>query len=87
VIVTGNKVGFGMMGGGQQDVYGSIMINETGTDGSSYKELFLTGNAAVKRSQSALAMARQLIPISSLAGIISTLPSTVEQESWIEVNK
>ena len=34
IIVTGNEVGFGMLGNGQQKVYGSIMINETSTDGS-----------------------------------------------------
>ena len=75
IIVTGAKVGFGMIGGGnyQQDVYGSIMINETSTDGSSYKELVLEGNAAVKRSQSALAYAKQLIPVTGISTIISDL--------------
>jgi hypothetical protein len=47
VIVTGNKVGFGMWGGGE--VYGSVIINETSTDGSSYRELWLKGNAEIKR--------------------------------------
>jgi hypothetical protein len=85
IIVTGNKVGFGMIGGGQQDVYGSIVINETSTDGSSYKELVLQGNAAVKSSQSALAYAKQLIPVSWLSTIISTFPVSVQQVSWAEV--
>ncbi len=87
IIVTGNKVGFSMIGAGQQDVYGSILINETSSDGSSDKELVLTGNAAVKRSRSALAMAKSLIPVSTMSGIIAALPSAVEQVSWSEVNK
>jgi hypothetical protein len=85
IIVTGAKVGFGMIGGGQQDVYGSIMINETSTDGSTYKELVLQGNAAVKRSQSALAYAKQLIPAAGVSSIISTFPASVQQVSWAEV--
>jgi Tfp pilus assembly protein PilX len=85
IIVTGDKVGFGIIGGGQQDVYGSIMINETNTDGSSYKELVLEGNAAVKRSQSALAYAKQLIPATGISTIISTFPASVQQVSWVEV--
>jgi Tfp pilus assembly protein PilX len=85
IIVTGAKVGFGMIGGGQKDVYGSIMINETSTDGSTYKELVLEGNAAVKRSQSALAYAKQLIPASGISTILSGFPASVQQVSWAEV--
>lgn len=87
IIVTGAKVGFGMIGGGnyQQNVYGSIMINETSTNGSSYKELVLDGNAAVKRSQSALAYAKQLIPATGISTIIPTFPVSVQQVSWVEV--
>jgi hypothetical protein len=85
VIVTGNKVGFGMWGGGE--VYGSLIINETSTDGSSYRELWLKGNAEIKRSLSALALAKDLIPTSTMSSIIGGLPSTVQQISWSEVNK
>ena len=87
IIVTGNEVGFGMLGNGQQKVYGSIMINETSTDGSSYKELWLEGTAAVKRCQSALAYAKQLIPVAGMSTIIPTLPSSVQQVSWVEVKQ
>jgi hypothetical protein len=85
VIVTGNKVGFGMWGGGE--VYGSVVINETSTDGSSYRELWLKGNSEVKRSLSALALAKDLIPTSTMSSIVGGLPSTVQQISWSEVNK
>jgi hypothetical protein len=85
VIVTGNKVGFGMWGGGE--VYGSVIINETSTDGSSYRELWLKGNSEVKRSLSALALAKDLIPTSTMSSIVGGLPSTVQQISWSEVNK
>jgi Tfp pilus assembly protein PilX len=86
IIVTGNKVGFGMIGGGQQDVYGSIMINETDYDPGSWKDLVLKGNASVKRSQSCLAMARRLIPADALASIMPGLPSSTQRVSWVEVD-
>jgi hypothetical protein len=85
VIVTGNKVGFGMWGGG--GVYGSVIINETSTDGSSYRELWLKGNAEIKRSLSALSMAKGLISLSTMSGVIASLPTSVQQVSWTEVQK
>jgi Tfp pilus assembly protein PilX len=86
IIVTGDRVGFAMVGGGKQDVYGSVMINETSFDPVQWRELVLTGNASVKRSQSALAMARRLIPAHALASLIPTLPSSTRRVSWVEVN-
>jgi Tfp pilus assembly protein PilX len=86
VIVTGAKVGFGMVGGGQQDVYGAVMINETWGDSEDFQQLVLKGNASVKRSQSALAMAGQSIPAAALASIIPGLPSSTQRVSWVEVN-
>jgi hypothetical protein len=86
IIVTGTKVGFGMIGGGAQDVYGSVMINETDWDPVTWNELVLTGNASVKRSQSALAMARGLVPAATLSSVIPGLPSSTQRISWVEVN-
>jgi hypothetical protein len=86
IIVTGNKVGFGMVGAGAQDVYGSVMINETNWDPVTWNELVLMGNASVKRSQSALAMARQLVPAATLVSVIPGLPSSTQRISWVEVN-
>jgi len=86
IIVTGNKVGFGMKGGGQQDVYGSVMVNETDFDGATRNELYVIGNASVKRSQSALAMAKTLISTSTMSSIMGGLSSSALQVSWSEVS-
>jgi hypothetical protein len=86
IIVTGAKVGFGLLGGGNKDVYGSVIINETDHDGPSYREDVLQVAAHVRYSRSALNVARNLIPDAALASIISTLPSSVLQLSWQEVN-
>jgi hypothetical protein len=87
IIVTGPKVGFGMLGTGQQsqEVYGSVMINETGLDGSSYKELALHGAARIRYSQSALDFARRRFPTTDLVNFIAGLPASVRQLSWMEV--
>ena len=86
IIITGDKVGFGLLGGGNQGVYGSIIVNETNRDGAAYREDILTGSAYIRYSRSALNYARQLIPAGTLASITATLPSTVQQLSWQEVN-
>jgi len=86
IIVTGAKVGFGLLGGGNKDVYGSVIINETDHDGASYREDVLQGAANIRYSRSALNVARQLMPAATLSSIIATLSSTVQQLSWHEVN-
>ena len=87
IIVTGAKVGFGLLGGGNKELYGSVIINETSTDGPSFREEVLQGASHVRYSRSALNIARQLMPAATLSSIIATLPATVEQVSWSEVNK
>jgi Tfp pilus assembly protein PilX len=87
IIVTGAKVGFGLMGGGNKDVYGSVIINEMDRDGPSYREDVIQGSSSIRYSRSALNVARQLIPAATLTSIVSTLPTTVQQISWSEVNK
>jgi hypothetical protein len=86
IIVTGAKVGFGLLGGGNKDIYGSVIINEMDRDGPSYREEVLQGASNVRYSSSALNIARQLMPGPALSSIISTLPATVQQLSWSEVN-
>jgi Tfp pilus assembly protein PilX len=86
IIVTGAKVGFGLMGGGNKDLYGSVLINETSYDGPSYREEVLQGASNLRYSSSALNIARQLMPAAALSSIITTFPTTVRQRSWQEVN-
>ena len=54
IIVTGDLVGFGIMGGGNQYVYGGILINETSADGPGFREEVFAGNAKVRFSRKAL---------------------------------
>jgi Tfp pilus assembly protein PilX len=59
IIVTGKWVGVGYMGGGQQEVLGAVISNETATDGSGFKEGVLVGNASIRYSCEALSNAQK----------------------------
>jgi hypothetical protein len=59
VIVTGALVGFGIMGGGNQEVYGAVLINETSADGPGFREEVFSGNAKVHFSRKALENAQR----------------------------
>lgn len=56
IIVTGKWVGIGYLGGGNQQVYGAVISNETATD-PGYKEGWVSGNAKIRYSCQALANA------------------------------
>jgi Tfp pilus assembly protein PilX len=56
IIVTGQYVGIGFMGGGTQTVYGAVISNETSTD-PGFKEGWMSGNAQIRNSCEALTAA------------------------------
>lgn len=62
VIVTGGYVGVGIMGGGNQDVLGALISNETATnEATGFFEGVLQGNAKVRYSRAALDNALALL--------------------------
>ena len=83
VLVSGNNVGFSVSGGGNKDIYGSLMINEGGTD--SGDELDLRGAVNVRYSSSALKTAAEVFPLSALEAIFDSLSSTITQNYWATV--
>jgi Tfp pilus assembly protein PilX len=87
IIVTGAKVGFGLLGGGNKNVYGSVIINEMDRDGPSYREDVIQGASNIRFSRSALNYATQLIPSAALTSIMATLSTIVQQLSWSEVSQ
>jgi Tfp pilus assembly protein PilX len=56
VIVTGRWVGVGFMGGGNQQIYGALISNETATDPGFYEGV-MTGNSKIRYSCEALRLA------------------------------
>jgi Tfp pilus assembly protein PilX len=67
IIVTGNWVGVGFLGGGTQEVYGAVISNETATD-PGFREGVVTGAAKIRYSCDALDAAvgmKKLITVSN----------------------
>ena len=82
IIVTGNNIGFKITGLDAKEIYGSLIINETGTPGSETALLDLQGSIRVLFSRPALSRVVSLIPSSTLQSAYSSLPRMVSQEYW-----
>ena len=76
----------GLLGSGDKEVYGTVLINETNQDGAAYRKDVVQGTSAIHFSRSALAIARQLVPAATVSSLMSTLPTSVRQTSWREVS-
>ena len=83
IIVSGTNVGFRVKGKGDKEIFGSLMINERGTDdGIRTEEIKLQGAVKLRYSRSALANAAELFPLSVLEPIYGSIPSSVGQIYW-----
>ncbi|MGH7774009.1 MAG: PilX N-terminal domain-containing pilus assembly protein [Candidatus Binatia bacterium] len=78
IIVSGTNVGFRVEGGGNKEIFGSVMINENGSDsGPGKEEVKLEGAIKIRYSSSSLRRA-----VETLESIYSSLPSTIMQNYW-----
>jgi hypothetical protein len=58
IIVTGNNVGLRYRGGGDQAVYGAVIVNELHNDGAANLEGDIRGNASILYSRQAIDLVR-----------------------------
>lgn len=86
IIVSGANVGFEIAGGGNKDIYGSIMINETATD--SPVEVDLQGAVNVRYSSAALrnAMTQFSSSQNPLQNVYDSMPSSISTVYWRTVS-
>ena len=82
IIVTGASVGFTILGPDAKEIYGSLMVNETGAPGSETAILDIRGNVRLLFSRAALNGIAALIPTSTLNYAYRYLPSTLAQDYW-----
>ena len=82
IVVTGSNVSFKVTGGESKEIYGSLMVNETGTPGTGTAILDIQGSVRVLFSRPALNRLASLIPSSTLNATYSSLPSMISQEYW-----
>ena len=87
IVVTGSGVGFRVVGEENKEVYGAVMINETGSVAATTPTILaLQGAIKVFYSRSALDRVISLVPSATLENIYASLPSTITQDYWRSVN-
>ncbi|HUK41921.1 MAG TPA: hypothetical protein VLX11_12770 [Candidatus Acidoferrales bacterium] len=87
IIVTGNNVGFQTLGEQSKNIFGALMVNETGfASGTSTAILDIQGAIRILYSRSALNAASSLIEDSVLATGYGWLPFYVKQDYWRSLN-
>jgi Tfp pilus assembly protein PilX len=87
IIVTGDHVGFRVEGAESKEVFGGLIVNETGALSGPGPALFdIRGSITIFFSRSALGNVAGLIPSASLAQSYPALPFTVTQDYWRAVN-
>jgi Tfp pilus assembly protein PilX len=87
IVVTGSGVGFRVVGEENKEVYGAVMINETGSAAATTPTILaLQGAIKVFYSRSALDRVISLVPSATLENIYASLPSTLTQDYWRSVN-
>jgi Tfp pilus assembly protein PilX len=82
IIVTGSNVSFKVMGAESKEIYGALMINETGMPGTETGILDIQGSVRVLFSRSALSQIVSLIPSTLLQPAYASLPFVLAQEYW-----
>jgi hypothetical protein len=87
IIVTGTGVGFRVVGEENKEVYGAVMINETGSVAAMIPTILaLQGAIKVFYSRSTLERVINLVPSATLENVYASLPSTITQDYWRSVN-
>ena len=87
IVVTGDHVGFRVEGAESKEVFGGLIVNETGAVSDPGPALFdIRGAIAIVFSRSALGNVADLVPSASLAQSYPALPFTVRQDYWRAVN-
>jgi hypothetical protein len=82
IIVTGSSVALKVSDGGMKDVYGAVLVNETGVPDSSKAILDIQGNIRIRFSRQALTQAAALIPPAVINSTIASLPISLKQNYW-----
>jgi hypothetical protein len=87
IVVTGTGVGFRVVGEENKEVYGAVMINETGSVAATTPTILaLQGAIKMFYSRSALDRVISLVPSATLDNVYASLPSTITQDYWRSIN-
>lgn len=83
IVVTGDQVGFRVEGTENKEIFGGLIVNETGAASGPGPALFdIRGALRISFSRPALANVAGLVPAASLARAYGALPFVVVQDYW-----
>lgn len=87
VIITGEDVGFRVLGNENKEVYGALMINQVSSTAVTKPTILeIHGTVKVLYSRSALARVAELLPPPTLSSAYPSLPSVITQDYWRSLN-
>lgn len=86
LIVTGDNVGFKATGPASKEIFGALIVHETGNPGTAVSVLDIQGALKLLFSRRALNKAAELIPPSVMANTYSSLPFFIAQNFWRTVS-
>jgi len=83
ILLSGNNVALKVVGEELKEIYGSLMINDTGTySDSNPPSIDIQGSIRALFSRTALANVGPLVPTESMSRLYSVLPFNVIQNYW-----
>jgi hypothetical protein len=82
VIVTGGDVSFKTTGASLKQLFGAVVVNETGVPGAERKILDIEGAVRIGFSRAALARTVQLVPSTAFGPAYGALPALISQDYW-----
>jgi len=82
IIVTGNDISLRVAGSSPKDLFGAVVINETGVPGTNRALFDVDGHFRLLFSRKALNHAAPLIPTVSLNSAYASLPFLISQDYW-----
>ncbi|HEX6769913.1 MAG TPA: hypothetical protein VF208_11225 [Candidatus Binatia bacterium] len=86
IIVTGSEVSLNAGASSNTNIFGAILLNETGDPAPGAAALDIEGSFRSAFSSSALNRAASLIPNSELGALHAILPSSIWQDYWRSVS-
>jgi hypothetical protein len=82
VIVTGSDVGLKATGSSNKDLFGAVVVNESGIPDENRALFDVDGNFRILFSRKALSRVAPLVPTTSLSSAYAALPFVISQDYW-----
>lgn len=82
ILVTGSDVSLKVTGSSDKNLFGAVVVNESGIPGANRALLDIGGSFRLSFSRKGLNRAAALIPAGSLSSVYAALPFVISQDYW-----